>query len=142
MNFNILYPAAIGLFIGGIFSLVFGIYSKPTATKYTYDFFGINSNTVIQYSAILLGGLLIALYTGFSVLIRDIKYPTENPLRFTLETVLAASIPATVIFIMTYLREERFTPKTAVEFGAITLKCGVLHILLQFSGVYGSVFGV
>jgi hypothetical protein len=142
MNFDILYPAAVGLLFGGILSLVFGIYSKPSATKYTHDIFGTNSTTVIKYITVLLGAALIAVYTGFSVLIRDTSYPMENPLRFSLETLLAASFPASIILLMTYLRNKPFSPNTALDFSLLALKCGIVHILLQFSGVYGSVFGV
>jgi hypothetical protein len=142
MNFDILYPAAFGLLFGGIVSLVFGIYSKPSATKYTFDIFGTNSSTLIKHITIFFAAVVIAIYTGFSVLIRDSSYPTEHPLRFTLETLLAASFPASILLFMTYLRNKPFSPNTALDFSALTLKCGIVHILLQFSGVYGSVFGV
>ena len=142
MNFDILYPAAVGLLFGGILSLIFGIYSKPSATKYTHDIFGINSSTLIKYITVLLGAVLVAVYTGFSVLIRDSSYPIENPLRFTLETLLAASVPASIILLMTFIRNKPFSHNTALDFTALAVKCGIVHILLQFSGVYGSVFGV
>jgi len=94
----------------------------------------------MKYITVLLAGFSIAIFAGFSALIRDTTFPIEHPYLFTLETLIAATFPAAIIFFMTYLRGKDFTQNTYIDFALLSLKFALVHILLQFSGVYGSVF--
>lgn len=134
----------ISLIIGGIagilFSVLFGVYSKSTADSYVRTFFGINSTDLI------FDGIVFVIVTGFivltacSIMIRDLTFPTNNPINFTIETLLMGFLPASVFLAMPYLRGAKYSIHTGIEFMILALKFGLLHILLQFSGFYSSVF--
>jgi len=140
MNLELLYPALYGGVIGAVLSVILGIYSTPTASKYSYAIFGTSSSHLLKYVTIFLAGFSVAILAGFSALIRDTEYPVNNPLLFTSEVFVAAILPAVVLLYMTYMREKPFTPNTGFDFSLLCAKFGLVHVLLQFSGVYGSVF--
>jgi hypothetical protein len=142
MNLELLFPAIYGLSFGTIVSILFGIYSKKTASEYSITVFGIQSFTLIKYISVLIASFSIALAAGFSVLIRDLKYPKAHPLFFTIEMLYASFVPSSVLFLMTYLREKPFTHNTVFDFFIISLKFGIVHLLLQTAGVYESVFSL
>jgi hypothetical protein len=77
---------------------------------------------------------------GFSVLVRDLSFPRANPISFTIETILMGFLCSSIIFAMTALRGYTISSKTWIEFTALFIKFGLLHILLQFSGVYSELF--
>jgi len=140
MNIELIYPALYGGVIGLILSIVLGIYSKPTASKYSYAIFGTSSTTLLKNVTIFSAALAIAVLSGFSFLIRDTEFPTEHPFLFTSEVLVAGVLPALVLLYMTYVRKKPFTSNTVIDFSLLTAKFALAQVLLQFSGVYSSVF--
>lgn len=140
MNIELIYPALYGGLIGLILSVILGVYSKPTASKYSYAIFGTSSSSLLKNVTIFTAGFGIAILAGFSFLIRDTEFPTDHPFLFTSEVFVAGVLPALVLLYMTYVRGKNFTPNTAIDFTILTTKFALAQVLLQFSGVYGSVF--
>ena len=126
--------------MGSLVSLVFGIYSKAGAEPYIRTLFGMSSYDLI------FDGIIFVVVAGFlfltviSVIIRDLAYPMKRPWNFTIETLLMAFLPASVILMMGPLRGHPINLQLIEEFGVLVLKFGALHILLQFSGFYSNVF--
>ena len=129
-----------GLGIGSILSAIFGIYSKKGLVSYSRNIFGIQSTDLITDSIIFLVAASFVFLTSISILVRDVTYPKSSPLNFTFETLLMAFLPSCIIFVMSLLRGFPITGQTFEEFGILSIKFGVLHILLQFSGFYSYVF--
>ena len=129
-----------GIFIGSVISIVFNINSEPTASKFSYLIFGIHSESLIKMIILFLVSSGVAGLAGLSMLVRDFEFPREYPSRFFIEFCVASIFPAILLIVMTYLRNSTFTSYTFIEFVLLALKFGVLHILLQFSGVYSSIF--
>lgn len=130
----------VGTIIGVIVSVLFGVYSKSTADSYIRTIFGVNSTDFIFDGVIFIVILSFIVLTTFSIMIRDLAFPSSSPGNFTIETLLMGFLPASVFLIMPLLRGYKYTSHTALEFFILVLKFGVLHILLQFSGFYSSVF--
>lgn len=129
-----------GLVLGGILSVVFGVYSKAGSTSYSRSIFGIQSTNLITDAVLLLVGASVVFLSVISAIVRDLTYPNKKPLNFTIETFAMATFSSMTIFLMTYLRGYPFTASTAEEFFVLFAKFGVLHILLQFSGFYSYIF--
>lgn len=140
VDFDVLYMAMVGILLGCLVSLVFQINSMPTASKYSYLIFGIHSEVLIGMILLFVLTSGVTGLAGLSILIRDFQYPKENPIRFLIEFVFASVVPAFLFLVMTYLRSNTFSIYTYLEFFALALKFGLLHLLLQFSGVYSSIF--
>jgi hypothetical protein len=140
MNIKLLIPAFYGLIIGTALSYFLTIHSTKTASAYSYAIFNTDSIYIIKYFAIITVAFSIAFMSVFSALIRDLDYPTQNPIYFTVETLFAGIVPALLLFLMTYLRKKPFTESTAIDFTILVIKFSLVHILLQFSGVYSSIF--
>ena len=93
------------------------------------------SNIIIKWTIIallIISGIYLIV---MSILKRDLKYPIAHPWLFTLETLLVSFTMGLIVVLMSYGRGE-FSVKTLLEFVLMTLKFGVFHILLQFSGFY------
>ena len=131
---------AFGIIISIIISTVFGIYSKSTASPYTRTLFGVSSNDLIFGLMVLVIVSTFFVLSVVSGLIRDLTFPTNNPIKFTIETLVVGIIPSLIILLMTILRGYTITNVTAGEFMILVVKFSVLHILLQFSGFYSSIF--
>jgi hypothetical protein len=84
--------------------------------------------------------ILCAIYLLIlSILFQDLKYPREHPYLFTLETLLFGFGCGSIIFLMAHGRGD-LNLMTVVEFLVVSIKFGLFHILLQFSGFYSYVF--
>ena len=140
MSIDLLFPGILGLLVGGILSYMFNIYSKPTANKFTYLIFGVKSDMLIKMILFFVVTSGIAGLAGLSTLIRDFQYPLKNPYDFSVEMLVASFFPALLLLVMTYLRDSSFTTYTLIDFFLLSFKFGILHLLLQFSGVYSSIF--
>jgi hypothetical protein len=134
------WAVIIGVLLGGITSAIFGIYSKKSVLSYSRNIFGFQSGNIISDIIILLIAASFIFLTTVSFMIRDLAYPASMPLHFTIETLLMAFLPSCIIFIMTLFRGYSITGSTIEEFGILAVKFGVLHLLLQFSGVYSYLF--
>ena len=139
MDSPIVYVGIGGAAVGTVASLILNVYSKSTASKYTYSLFGMNVADLLKYIMILSIGFGVALLSGFSVLIRDLQYPIIKPWEFTIETLVMSFIPSLIIFLMTAFRGHKITNETWLEYIGLCVKFGLLHILFQFSGVYSSI---
>jgi len=98
------------------------------------------SNSVIQWSIIIIVLISIAYLVALSIIVQDLRYPKEHPYLFTLETLLFSLGCGAIVFLMAYGRDD-LGLSTVFEFIVISLKFGVLSILLQFSGFYSYAFG-
>lgn len=130
----------IGLIIGTVLSIVFGIYSRAGAEPYIRMFFGMSSYDLIFDGIVFMlsaGGLFLMI---LSCIIRDSAYPMNTSINFLLETFLMAVLPSIGFLAMAGLRGYRLDSEVAMEFGVLLAKFGILHILLQFSGFYSNVF--
>jgi hypothetical protein len=142
MEFNIVPPVLWGLLAGAIISILLGAHSKTSATEITHTLFGMTSSTLLKYITVIIITFTVVVYSTFSVLIRDLKYPDENPLKFTAETFAVSFIPSLILFVMVAMRGKPITRTVFIEYILLSLKFGIAHILLQFSGIYTSVFGL
>lgn len=129
-----------GTIVGVILSVMFGIYSKSTADSYSRSFFGMNSHDFVFYGIIFVIVPSFIVLTTLSIMIRDLWYPVNMPGNFTIETLLMAFLPSCVFLLMPLLRGYNYTRDTILEFVVLVIKFGLLHILLQFSGFYSSIF--
>jgi hypothetical protein len=129
-----------GLVLGAIFSVVFGIFNKKTSDNLSRNIFGVSSSVLVTDAiVIVIIGSFVFLST-ISAIVKDLAYPRAKPINFTVETLLMAFMPASIIFFMTYLRGFPIEFKTWEEFAILSVKFGLLHILLQFSGFYSYAF--
>jgi len=129
-----------GLVLGGILSVIFGLYNKKTTDVLTRSFAGVSTSVLI--TNIIIGAVVasFAVLATISVFVRDLAYPMKSPVNFTIETLLMAFLPSLVIFAMTLLRGYKISASTFEDFSLLVAKFGTLHILLQFSGFYSYVF--
>jgi hypothetical protein len=134
------YSILFGILTGLLFSYVFKINSVKTADSYTYSILNMNTNTFMKMMLIFITFFLIMVIGSLSLLIRDVEYPLEYPLLFTVETILTGILPASTLFILYYLRGWRITTRIVYAFILLAFKCMVAHVLLQFSGIYSSIF--
>jgi len=58
------------------------------------------------------------------------------------ETFAVSLFPALALFIMTFLRGKPITRHTYIEYILLSVKFGLVHILMQFAGIYTSVFAL
>jgi hypothetical protein len=133
-------PVLYGLLGGAVFSLALGVHSKRTATEITHTLFGMTSAQLLIHTILFIITFTLVLASAFSVLIRDLHYPNEHPIAFTVETFAVSLFPALVLFIMTIMRNKPITRHTYIEYVLLSVKFGLAHILMQFSGIYTSVF--
>jgi|LauGreDrversion4_2_1035121.scaffolds.fasta_scaffold47035_4 hypothetical protein len=133
-----LYAGLFGVISGLIVSMVFHVYSRRTTNTYTRDIFGVDSNTVIKNMIVVNLLFLIVVFSWLSLFIRDVNFPMENPLLFSLETLLAGILPASTLFIIYYLRSVPMGRYALYGFVVLVAKCMLVHVLFQVSGVYSS----
>ncbi len=98
------------------------------------------SNTVIKWSIIIIILISVVYLVALSIIVQDLRYPRDHPYLFTLETLLFSIGCGAIVFLMAYGRDD-LGLSTIFEFIVISLKFGVLSILLQFSGFYSYAFG-
>jgi hypothetical protein len=130
----------VGLSVGVVVSLLFGMYSKSTTNLYTRSLFGISSNDLIMDGLILILAAGFFFLTVVSIMVRDSSYPVNFPGSFSAEVLLMGFLPALVFLAMCPLRGYPITWNIMMEFGILVLKFGALQVLLQFSGFYSSIF--
>ena len=97
------------------------------------------SNAIIQWSIIIIVLVSVLYLIALSIIVQDLRYPKEHPYLFTLETLLFSIGCGAIVFLMAYGRND-LSLSTVLEFFVISLKFGVLSILLQFSGFYSYAF--
>jgi hypothetical protein len=134
------YFMLLGIFAGGILSVVFGLKQTSGTSELSRTIFGIQSNDLIANLILFAIGLTVVFLSVVSIFVKDLTFPNKYPLKFTIETLFMALTGSSIVFLMSYLRENKVSITTFFEFLLLFVKFGVLHILLQFSGFYSSVF--
>jgi hypothetical protein len=77
----------------------------------------------------------IAGLAGLSTIVQDFDYPVHHAKNFFIEICTASFLPAILLLVMIHYRNASFTGYTLLEFLLLAAKFGILHVLLQFSGV-------
>ena len=130
----------VGLCIGTVLSIVFGIYNRAGSEPYIRTIFGMSSADLIFDGILFILAFGCLFLAVVSIIIRDNIYPSKFPLRFTVETLLMSFVPALLLLLMANFRGYTIDSKVGMEFGVLALKFGILHLLLQFSGFYSDTF--
>lgn len=135
-----LLPVFVGIGLGAIASVIFGVYGKHGANSVGYQIFGLSSSTIVTdvLIAVLVAGV-VAL-SALSAFVKDLAYPISYPLEFTAETFLFAIPPSLVLLMMAQFRTGRITASNYAETAALAAKFGLFHVILQFSGFYSTIF--
>ena len=138
MDYSLLIACAAGLGLGVLVSFLF-------AKNFSNDgsinsIFGMNINTLMKNLLLFSVILAVVIFSGLSYLVKDLDYPRANPLYFTLETLFAAFIPASIYYAIMFLRGIPATFTRNMEYLILSAKFGLLHILFQFSGFYTYAF--
>jgi hypothetical protein len=141
MKLAYFYTGGVGLLLGAITSIILNVHSARGADPYSLAIFGIHSTTFIKGMTLAFGAFVIAITAWVSLLIRDNEFPSKHPGHFFVETVLSGIIPASVILMMYYTRKESASSANIfTNFWLLAVKFMFAHLLLQFSGVYSSIF--
>jgi len=141
MKLAYFYTGGVGLLLGAITSIILNVHSAKGADPYSLAIFGIHSTTFIKGMTIAFGTFVLAITAWVSFLIRDDEYPSKHPVHFFVETVFSGIIPASVILLMYYTRKDSASSANVfTNFGLLSVKFMFAHLLLQFSGVYSSIF--
>ena len=99
-----------------------------------------NSNTIIKWGLIIILTTSLIYLIILSIINKNLKYPREHPYLFTIETLLTAFGMGSIVFLMSYGRDSNISKMTIVEYIAMSIKFGLFHILLQFSGFYSYIY--
>jgi hypothetical protein len=138
MFWVIVAPILLGIVVGIVLSVIFNIYSRKTGPYTTFILFGVDSKTILTTIGLFLLSTLFVVLTGMAVMMQDWKYVIYYPGRFLIELVCATLLPSLLILIMNYFRHNgRPTNRTWLLFGGACIEFGILHILMQISGIYG-----
>ena len=129
-----------GLCIGAVLSVVFGLYSRAGSEPYIRTMFGMSSADLIFDGIVFILAFGCLFLAVVSIIIRDNIYPSQFPIRFTVETLLMAILPASLLLLMANFRGYVIDAKVGMEFTVLMLKFGALHLLLQYSGFYSDTF--
>lgn len=142
-NITFIIAAAVGLALGGILSLLFGRFALPTKIPFEFTIGGIRTDVLLTNVILIAIIGAIVFFSYVSIIVRDTAFPTAHPWLFTVETLLVAFIPASVIYVMSDFRDNGVFDfnKLNREFLFLATKFGIFHLLFQFSGVYAYLFG-
>ena len=130
----------VGATIGIIIAVVFGLYSRSSLTDFSRTIFGTSVNNFVEQFFLSLIALVFIVLTTIAVIVRDGQFPLENPWKFTAETLAMAFVPAGLFMWSAHLRGAKHSLATVGAFLLLVVKCGLGHVLLQYSGVYRAVF--
>ena len=130
----------VGLLIGTILSVIFGVYNRTGSEPYIRNIFGMSSADLIFDGIIFILAFGCLFLAVVAIVIRDNIYPSQFPVKFTIETLLMSIVPASIFLVMANFRGYKIDSKDGIEFSILLLKFGILHLLLQFSGFYSDTF--
>lgn len=136
MDSPLLIAAGAGLAIGVIVDVLFVRGSVRNNVSNSVSIYGMNANALIANVTMACLVLTLIIFAGLSYIVQDLKYPRAQPINFTLETLCATFVPALILYIVMFFRGIPFTRGRHLEYLAISVKFGLLHIMFQFSGVY------
>jgi len=135
MDYSLIIASSAGLLLGVITDFMF-VKGSSRGTNNVLSIFGMSSNDLINNILFFSVVFAIVLFAGLSYLVRDLDYPKSNPFYFTLETLFATFVPATLVYAIMFFRGISPTMTRNIEYLIICSKFGLFHILFQFSGVY------
>ena len=134
----------IAIGIGGFFGLVlayaFKVNAKNTSNKLAYQIFGGDHIKFVNNIVIGLATMGFVVMAAVSTTVRDIDFVKKGPANFIGETAVASILPALVIVIAAWMREYPMNMNMFWIFLLFAVKCGILHLLFQFTGYYSYLF--
>jgi hypothetical protein len=134
------FVGGLGLGFGVLISCILHFYGITYTGKHHCDIFGIHSSHLVQSLTLFFTMTTIAVSAWLSLIINDNEYPNKFPFLFTIETLLAGFIPATVILCMQLTRKKDINEKFFNHFSLLSIKLILTHIFLQYAGVYTYIF--
>jgi ABC-type uncharacterized transport system permease subunit len=137
-DYSILIACAAGLVLGVLISLLFAKYFRNNSMN--NSLFGMDINVFMTNLLMFSVILAIVIFSTLSYLVKDLTYPRENPVYFTLETLFSAFVPSSMFYAILFLRGIPATQHRNIEYILLSAKFGLLHILFQFSGFYTYAF--
>jgi hypothetical protein len=141
-TYTFIFAAVAGLALGGLLSLVFGRLAVP-AGSLQYTIFGIGIGQLL--ANVMLTAIIGAIvFLGYvSMIVQDTAFPAAHPWLFLLETVIVGFLPASIIYVITDIRDNGKLDLTALnrDFVLLAAKFAIFHLLFQFSGLYTYMLG-
>lgn len=138
MDLSLLIACAAGLGLGVLMSWLF---AKNFSNQGSINsIFGMNINTLMTNLLMFSVIFAIVIFSTLSYLVKDLTYPRENPVYFTLETLFSSFVPSSMFYAILFLRGIPATQHRNIEYILLSAKFGLLHILFQFSGFYTYAF--
>lgn len=141
-TYTFVFAAVVGLALGGLLSLIFGRLAVPAGTLQS-AVFGISIGELIANVVLvaIIGGIVFLGYV--SMVVQDTAFPTAHPWLFLLETIIVGFLPASIIYVITDIRDNGKLDLTSLnrEFVLLAAKFAVFHLLFQFSGLYTYMLG-
>ena len=137
-SIDLIVPSIVGAGVGILFSFLFVRYSS--VNNYKATIFGVSSDSLITSVMLFLvvGG--IGSLAGMAAVIKDTAYITNDPFKFTIETLVMGLLPTLALIIVIYFRKKKYTSTNNIESLILFAKFSLLHVLLQISGYYRYVF--
>lgn len=71
-----------------------------------------------------------------AAVVRDAAFMAEHPVRFAVETLLVAYVPAAVVVGVMQRTRDLTTRDSLLWIALLGVKLALFHVLLQLSGVY------
>lgn len=138
MDLSLLIACVAGLGLGVLMSWLF---AKNFSNQGSINsIFGMNINTLMTNLLMFSVIFAIVIFSTLSYLVKDLTYPRENPVYFTLETLFSSFVPSSMFYAILFLRGIPATQHRNIEYILLSAKFGLLHILFQFSGFYTYAF--
>ena len=141
-TYTFIFAAVAGLALGGLLSLVFGRVAVPAGTLQS-SIFGISVGELL--ANVMLTAIIGAIvFLGYvSMVVQDTTFPSEHPWLFILETIIVGFLPASIIYVITDIRDNGKLDLTSLnrDFVLLAAKFAVFHLLFQFSGLYTYMLG-
>lgn len=141
-TYTFIFAAVAGLALGGLLSLVFGRLAVP-AGSFQYTVFGIGIGQLLA-NVMLTAIIGAVVFMGYvSMIVQDTAFPSAHPWLFLLETIIVGVLPASIIYVITDIRDNGKLDLTSLnrDFVLLAAKFAIFHLLFQFSGLYTYMLG-
>ena len=141
-TYTFIFAAVAGLALGGLLSLIFGRLAVP-AGSLQYTVFGIGIGQLLA-NIMLMAIIGAVVFLGYvSMVVQDTAFPSAHPWLFPLETIIVGFLPASIIYVITDIRDNGKLDLTSLnrDFVLLAAKFAVFHLLFQFSGLYTYTIG-
>jgi hypothetical protein len=141
-TYTFIFAAVVGLALGGILSLIFGRLAVPAGTLQS-AVFGISIGQLLA-NIVLITVIGAIVFLGYvSMVVQDTAFPSKHPWLFALETVIVGFLPASILYVITDIRDNGKLDLTSLnrDFVLLAAKFSVFHLLFQFSGLYTYMLG-